>query len=36
MDYIHDNPVEARIVNDAMAYVYSSANPDSVFKVDEA
>ncbi|WP_426581732.1 REP-associated tyrosine transposase [Mucilaginibacter sp. R-33] len=34
-DYIHNNPVEAMIVNDPIAYVYSSANPDSVFKVDE-
>jgi REP element-mobilizing transposase RayT len=36
MDYIHDNPVEAMIVSDATAYVHSSANPDSAFKVDEA
>ncbi|MET3503003.1 hypothetical protein ABIC45_004640 [Mucilaginibacter rubeus] len=34
-EYIHNNPVEAMIVNDPIAYVYSSANPDSVFKVDE-
>jgi REP element-mobilizing transposase RayT len=33
--YIHDNPVEAMIINDPTAYVYSSANPDSIFKVDE-
>ena len=36
MDYIHRNPVEAMHVNDECSYVYSSANPDSPFKVDES
>jgi putative transposase len=36
MDYIHHNPVEAMLVNDRCSYVYSSANPDSPFKVDES
>jgi REP element-mobilizing transposase RayT len=36
VDYIHDNPVEAMQVNEASSYVYSSANPDSPFKVDES
>lgn len=36
VDYIHRNPVEAMQVNDETAYVYSSANPDSPFKVDES
>ncbi len=35
VDYIHRNPVESMTVNDQTAYVYSSANPDSPFKVDE-
>jgi len=35
-DYIHHNPVEALRVNDECSYVYSSANPDSPFVVDEA
>jgi len=33
MEYIHQNPVKAMLVNDASAYVYSSANPDSPFKI---
>ena len=36
MDYIHRNPVEAMLVNEESAWVYSSANPDSPFKVDES
>ncbi|MEO6149992.1 MAG: transposase [Mucilaginibacter sp.] len=36
MDYIHRNPVESMMVNQESAYVYSSANPDSPFKVDES
>ena len=36
MDYIHHNPVESMAVNEEAAYVYSSANPDSPFKVDES
>jgi putative transposase len=36
MDYIHQNPVKAMIVNDETCYVYSSANPDSPFIVDES
>lgn len=36
MNYIHNNPVEAMLVNDECSYVYSSANPDSPFKVDES
>lgn len=35
MDYIHSNPVTAMLVNDEACFVYSSANPDSPFKVDE-
>jgi REP element-mobilizing transposase RayT len=35
LDYIHCNPMKAMIVNDECCYVYSSANPDSPFKVDE-
>ncbi|MBB5396212.1 transposase [Mucilaginibacter sp. AK015] len=35
VDYIHQNPVKAMLVNDETAYVYSSANPDSPFIVDE-
>ncbi|WP_448702054.1 transposase [Mucilaginibacter sp. AW1-3] len=34
VDYIHHNPVESGTVNDEANYVYSSANPDSPFKVD--
>jgi putative transposase len=33
MDYIHQNPVEAGIVDEAQHYVYSSANPGSPLKV---
>ncbi|WP_428330484.1 REP-associated tyrosine transposase [Mucilaginibacter sp.] len=36
VDYIHNNPVKAMLVNEATAYVYSSANPDSPLKVDES
>ncbi|HEY0245580.1 MAG TPA: transposase, partial [Mucilaginibacter sp.] len=36
VDYIHRNPVEAMQVNDEGSFVYSSANPDSPFKVDES
>jgi len=36
VDYIHNNPVESMLVNDCTAYVYSSANPDSPFMVDES
>ena len=35
VNYIHKNPVKAMLVNDECSYVYSSANPDSLFKVDE-
>jgi putative transposase len=35
-DYIHQNPVTAMVVNDTTSYVYSSANPDSAFIVDES
>jgi putative transposase len=35
-DYIHRNPVETMLVNDECSYVYSSANPDSPFVVDES
>jgi putative transposase len=34
VDYIHNNPVIAMIVNDALSFVYSSANPDSPFICD--
>lgn len=34
VDYIHQNPVKAMLVNDETAFVYSSANPDSPFTVD--
>ena len=38
LNYIHQNPVEARIVNDPIHYVYSSAanyeTGDGIFKVD--
>ncbi|PTR00948.1 REP element-mobilizing transposase RayT [Mucilaginibacter yixingensis] len=34
MNYIHQNPVEAMLVNDAGSYVFSSANPDSPLKMD--
>lgn len=36
MDYIHQNPVKAMHVTDEISYVYSSANPDSPFIVDES
>nr|WP_202985398.1 transposase [Mucilaginibacter inviolabilis] len=36
VDYIHHNPVQSMTVNDQTAFVYSSANPDSTFKVDES
>jgi len=36
VDYIHHNPVETGIVNDEASFTYSSANPDSPFKVDES
>jgi REP element-mobilizing transposase RayT len=29
VNYIHENPVRAGIVNDAAAYIYASACPDS-------
>ena len=35
VDYIHDNPLRAGIVNDASAYIYSSACADSPLKVSE-
>lgn len=35
IDYIHQNPVKAGIVAEDYQYIYSSANPDSVLKVDE-
>lgn len=34
VNYIHSNPLAAMIVNDGSSFVYSSANPDSPFKVD--
>jgi putative transposase len=36
VDYIHNNPLQSMTVNEQTAYVYSSANPDSIFKVDES
>lgn len=36
VNYIHQNPVKAMLVNDETSYVYSSANPDSLFVVDES
>jgi putative transposase len=36
VDYIHQNPVKAMLINDETCYVYSSANPDSPFVVDES
>lgn len=36
VNYIHYNPVKAMLVNDQARYVYSSANPESPFKVDES
>ncbi|WP_419700109.1 transposase [Mucilaginibacter sp. NFX135] len=36
VEYIHNNPVQSMTVNDQIAFVYSSANPDSIFKVDES
>ncbi|TSD64144.1 transposase [Inquilinus sp. KBS0705] len=36
VNYIHQNPVKALIVNEEYTYVYSSANPDSPFIVDES
>ena len=35
-NYIHQNPVKAMMVNDETRYVYSSANPDSPFIVDQS
>lgn len=35
VNYIHDNPLRAGIVNDITAYKYSSACPDSPLKVSE-
>ncbi|MFA6248020.1 MAG: transposase [Mucilaginibacter sp.] len=36
VNYIHQNPVKAMLVNDETTYIYSSANPDSPFMVDES
>jgi putative transposase len=36
VNYIHQNPVKAMLINDETSYVYSSANPDSPFIVDES
>ncbi|MDN5283740.1 MAG: transposase [Mucilaginibacter sp.] len=36
VDYIHNNPLQSMTVNELTSYVYSSANPDSIFKVDES
>lgn len=36
VNYIHQNPVKAMLVIDETTYVYSSANPDSPFMVDES
>ncbi len=36
MDYIHRNPIESMVVNDEAAFVFTSANPDSTFVVDES
>jgi REP element-mobilizing transposase RayT len=36
VDYIHNNPLNSMTVNEPTAYVYSSANPDSIFRVDES
>ncbi|MEI7585456.1 transposase [Runella sp.] len=35
IDYIHENPVKAGIVNEPHEYFYSSANPLSPLKVNE-
>jgi putative transposase len=35
VNYIHENPVRAGIVNDIAAYIYSSACPDSPLKMCE-
>jgi putative transposase len=35
VNYIHENPVRAGIVNDVAAYTYSSACPDSPLKMCE-
>jgi putative transposase len=35
-NYIHQNPVANGLVNDELTFVYSSANPESTFIVDEA
>ncbi|MFA6084120.1 transposase [Mucilaginibacter sp.] len=36
VNYTHQNPVKAMVVNDETCYVYSSANPDSPLLVDES
>ena len=35
MNYIHLNPVKNGSVTNPESYTFSSANPDSNFKVDE-
>lgn len=35
IEYIHQNPVVAGIVEESHQYVYSSANPNNFLKVDE-
>jgi len=35
VDYIHDNPVEARIVDEPIHYIYSSANEFTELKLSE-
>lgn len=36
VEYVHNNPVEAGIVREPENYVFSSANPDSLIRVDES
>lgn len=36
IEYIHQNPVVAGIVAESWQYIYSSANPNGKFKIDEA
>ncbi|MBK7855244.1 MAG: hypothetical protein IPJ79_10345 [Bacteroidetes bacterium] len=35
VDYIHNNPVEARIVQEPYQYIYSSANEFTDLKLSE-
>ena len=35
VDYIHQNPVVAGIVAEDYQYIYSSANPDGVLKIEK-